>query len=295
VTVGGGNCTRGPGNDMSWFPERFGYTGGELPGSVLPDEPVGSEFAAGVVLERRQFLWAGGLALLGTPAAVVADGPPAGVPHSRTPTGPAEASPARTARRPESEIDDLRFEEFVRAVRPLAEELVVSTRPNEDAYLFRVAALLARLRPIPEPLFARPRNGLAVGQLHRALPVAVVQLRMEPYARLALHDHRNYSGILFGVEGQARVRNFEFVDPNAARPSGRSFEIRQTAACLVTPGRCSTLARARDNLHEVVAGRDGARLLDVFTMFTRDARSFELDFRDRPIDRDGGIYEASWK
>lgn len=263
---------------MSWFPERYGWARGELPEAILPDEPEGAEVAPGVIIERRRLLWAGAASFLG--AATIAR---------------AEDHPPKPTHNPRFVADGLGFEELLQAVRPLAKRLVGVHIPNEDAYLYQVASLLARLDTIPEPRLWKSNRGLAVDQSEHFHPVLVAQMRMEPGARIELHDHRDYNGILFGIEGQVRVRNFEFADALAEHGSRRAFRIRETAVCVLTKGRCSTLGRVRDNIHEVVAGKDGARLLDVFTFFTKSGRSVEMDFTDKPVKGETGVYEVSWK
>jgi hypothetical protein len=268
---------------MSWFPDRMGLSLAELPETNESDAPAGSELAPGVLVERRRFLLAGGAALLGVSTASAKDG-------GKT----ADAVPEK-ARSIASFAQALSFEEFVDQARPLAKPLVRAARPNEDAYLHQLASLLSRLRPLPEAAYRNWSRGMAFDPLYRFLPLVVVWMKLEPNAKIPLHDHRDYNGILFGAEGEARVRNFDFVDPARALGSSKPFQVRETASCVLTAGRCSTLSRRRDNLHEIVAGKEGARLMDVFTFFSRDGRSYDLDLSDKPLDGKPDVYEVSWK
>jgi hypothetical protein len=271
---------------MSWYPERMGWKVAPVPERVARDEPVGAEVAPRVVVERRHFLWlsaavAGGWALRPAPA-------PCRENERRAPPGKPQgpAAPPRPGALP--------FDDFVREAWPHARELVRTHDPNEETYLFYLASLLARMRP-PEGKFARGPRKIGYGLAYYHQPLRVLQLRFEPGASIPLHDHRDYNGILVGVEGEARVRNFEIFGREDRPPKGERFQIRETQRGILTPGRQSTLSRTRDNLHEVVAGPDGARLLDVFTFFSAEARSHDLEFRDKPGDAERRLYEAAWK
>ena len=63
---------------------------------------------------------------------------------------------------------------------------------------------------------------------------------------------------------------------------------------LILPGRFSTLGRTRENVHDLVAGPDGARVLDAFTYFKRGARSYFMQVDADPRDAEQRIYDASW-
>ena len=80
-----------------------------------------------------------------------------------------------------------------------------------------------------------------------------------------------------------------------AQDSGKSFEVRETRDDLILPGRISTLGRSRDNVHDLVAGKDGARVLDVFTFFSKRAGSRSLDVAEKPRDAEARVYEAAWR
>jgi hypothetical protein len=188
----------------------------------------------------------------------------------------------------------LDLNEFVRTVQPLADRLVAADRPDEEAYLRSVMSLLPRLCGLPEPRFRPVRPGLAVHPVYRFRPLLVVQLRLEPGASIVLHDHPGCNGVLCGVEGQVRVRTFEFENAEAARRSARTFRVRRTAERVLTRGTCSAVGRAKDPLHDLTAGPDGARLLDVFTLFHEHGRSSDIALRERPLGGDSAVFEAAW-
>ncbi|WP_169978510.1 cupin domain-containing protein [Tautonia rosea] len=192
----------------------------------------------------------------------------------------------------------LDFDGMVDRLRPLARRLVAEDDPDEETYLRAVAELLSRLDPIPEP-WSEPRfppgGDQAYGLSLWYPPLVVFEIVMKPGAVIELHDHRFYNGVLMAVEGRVQVRNFEIFDREDLPPMGEEFLIRQTASRALEPGQSASLSRTRDNLHEVRAGDREVRLLDVFTYFRPEARSFEIAFDDRPIDRDRGLYKVAWK
>ncbi len=91
------------------------------------------------------------------------------------------------------------------------------------------------------------------------------------------------------------MRSFEVVGADARPPKGKSFDIRETHDGLLFPGRASVLSRSRDNIHDVRAGKEGARLLDFFTFFNPAGQSVFLDVQEKPRDPEKRIFEATWK
>lgn len=187
----------------------------------------------------------------------------------------------------------LSFEQILEQLKPLSKQLIADKQPNEDAYLHTIAALLSRLSPVPETE-SSGRGRLKMKALAKYRPLVVYQIDMEPGAKIRLHDHRFYNGVLFGVEGAADVRNFDLYQRDDIPPKGEEFLIRETQRLELTKGRISTLSRRRDNIHEVVAGSKGARLLDVFTYFSGTAGSHYLHFDDKPTKDDPRLYPVMW-
>ena len=173
--------------------------------------------------------------------------------------------------------------------------LVASKAPNEDAYLYEVASILLRLETIPSPKFrGRGKTGFAGG--YRKSPLSVMQIRMEPGAKLPWHDHRNYNGVLFGVDGAIRVKNFEVEGKTARPPKGEDFTIRETSDLTLSAGRVSSLSRTRDNVHDLWAGEKGGRVLDVFTFFKgKGGGSTYMTVDEEPVDAKQRRYRARWR
>lgn len=258
---------------MSWFSEEHGSG---LP--VAVHEGSCEEVADGVVVERRSLLWLSA----GAVTALLA-----GVPRL-TAQGPVSDLP----RKPNA----LSFEEFLRQLYPMARRLVDSKGEDEEAYVMAVAAALTRLRdpkaPLREAMRAFRKRHAKTGE---RFPLMAVSMHLEPGKGFSHHDHLDYNGVIFGVDGEARIRNYDFVDEPPALDTTDVFRLRQTRDDLLLPGRISTLGRKRDNVHDLVAGKQGARVLDVFTFFSKRATSRYLDVEAKPRDADLRIYDATWR
>jgi hypothetical protein len=232
-----------------------------------------TEIAPGVFVARRLFLSAAALAafsFLLSPAKAVA------------------ASSARAA---------LNWDEFLAEAVPLAQRLLKESGSDFDYYLYRVAAVAVRLRGAPDaklyPLGAAP--GVSLAPSYKGPPFAAIQWRMEPGAVFPAHNHPNYSVCTVGLEGEARIRNYEVVGDAPAFPLKGSFRVRQTHDEIITAGRVNTLSPSRDNIHRFEAGRSGARGVDITTPHGPDVGFSFIEMGDKPADAGQRIYEAAWK
>lgn len=258
---------------MSWFETEAD--------AVLVDESPRESVAEGVILERRT--------LLRFSAATVA----AGLAAACSVPGGRKANPAAQAPTTGGALD---IAQFLEEMYPRAQEFVASGGEREESYLATVGELMARLLT---PTKADTRSAMKDlyglnGSDDRRFEVWVAMFEFEPGKGFSHHDHRDYNGVILGVEGEARVTNFDILGDNAVPPKAETFRIRQTRDDLILPGGCSTLGTVRDNVHEVVAGPSGAKVLDVFTYLTNDARSYSMNVDPTPVDVERGIFEASW-
>jgi hypothetical protein len=257
----------------------------EIARSPIAEHDEGEEIAPGVVIERRVILRVGIAAAL------------FGAFGCSTPGHDGGSKPLAGG-------DAIDVDEFVRRIRPEAIALVGSDRPDERAYLEAMSALLARMRP---PNTWNPMQvdaGWTMDTTAYFPPVVVFQIAMRPGAVIHLHDHRHYNGILLATEGSTRVRTFDMVhDDGSLRDvvagdipaRNTEFLLRRTSDVVLRPSTTSALSRDRDNVHHIEAGADGCRLIDVFTHFRADARSYEMHWDERPFDAARGLYKASWK
>ena len=256
---------------------------------AMADHEAGDEIAPGVTITRRRILQIGVAGAAGLMAAGIS--PAFG--RSREPTEGSEASGA------------ISLEKLVAELRPQARRLIGAERPDEAAYLSAVTALLARYRP-EDPWAMRPigDNGWSMNTAAWIPPVVVFDIKMRPGSKIHLHDHRHYNGVLMCTEGSVRCQNFDIVQPDGRTldvasgevPAvGEDFLIRRNKDTTLARGELSQLTRDRDNIHHVEAGPDGCTLVDLFTYFRREARSYELDWDERPLADRGDVYRVSWR
>jgi single-stranded DNA-binding protein len=118
-------------------------------------------------------------------------------------------------------------------------------------------------------------------------------MKFRPDAVIPIHDHQRYAGAVLLVEGEVRARNFDVVE--GSRESS-AVRVQETSDVLLLPGRFSTLATGRHNLHELRAGPQGARAIDVFTFFegAQGSRYLDLD-EDAPLDAARRVFAARWR
>ncbi len=147
-------------------------------------------------------------------------------------------------------------------------------------------------------------EGLTMNTSAYMPPLVVFDIHMRPGAKIHLHDHRHYNGVLLCTEGSVRCRNFDIVQPDGRSldiasgevPAvGEDFLIRQNKDAILDRGQHSTLSRDRDNIHHIEAGPDGCTLVDLFTYFRREARSYTLDWDEKPLHKGGDTYQVAWR
>ena len=208
-----------------------------------------------------------------------------------------EAEPAPDPEALATEEGLMEIEAFLDEFYPRARRIVQSGGEQEERYLMNTCALLTRLE-IPDPLTLR-EHMMGLREKHGRgrrdyFEVAVYQFMLKPGKGFSHHDHRDYNGVILGVEGELQARNYDILGGDPVPPKGQTFQIRQTRDDLILPGGFSTLSRTRDNVHEVIAGPDGARVIDAFTYFVPGARSYSMDVDSTPRDAERKIYDAAW-
>jgi hypothetical protein len=207
---------------------------------------------------------------------------------------------ARSANQNQSAID-LGWDDFLKQCVPVAEGLHRdSSRSGQEAYLYWMASMIARLRLKDLPRARLGRYGtldppVNFGVSFRGKPFFIVEWWLEPGAILPPHCHPNASVCTLGIEGEARIRNFETVGAAPDFSSKQTFQIRETHNEIMAPGRLNTLSSLRDNIHTFQAGKQGARGIDISTYHGPDVGFSFLDIGDKARDVERRIYEAAWK
>jgi hypothetical protein len=196
---------------------------------------------------------------------------------------------------------DIGWDEFLNQCVPVAEELHHdSSRSGQDAYLHWLASMVARLRLKEMPRAKLGRFGkleppVSFGVSFRGQPFFIVEWWLEPGATLPPHCHPNASVCTLGIEGEARIRNFEIAGEAPNFSSKETFRVRETHNEIIAPGRLNTLSALRDNIHTFQAGKQGARGIDISTYHGPDVGFSFLNIADKPRDSERWVYEAAWK
>jgi hypothetical protein len=184
------------------------------------------------------------------------------------------------------------WDRLLQATEPLAKKLVQSRSPDEEHYLRALSERVDR-QSAPRALF-RPGPAVSNAISFDRFPLMVVQFKLAPSAVIPFHDHPDYNSVLRVVSGRIRVHSFDAIRTGTVSPPIREFWVRETRDEILEAGQLSTLARTRDNIHAISAGPQGARYLDVFTLFRPGANSRYLDIAQRPVDAKRRIYQAKW-
>ena len=196
---------------------------------------------------------------------------------------------------------NLGWDEFLKQCVPIAEELHRdSSKSGQEAYLYWLASMIARLRLKELPRAKLGRFGtldppVNFGRSFRGKPFFIVEWWLEPGAILPPHCHPNASVCTLGIEGEARIRNFEIVGDAPDFSSKQTFQVRETHNEIIAPGRLNTLSALRDNIHTFQAGKQGARGIDISTYHGPDVGFSFLDISDKARDAERRVFEAAWK
>lgn len=195
----------------------------------------------------------------------------------------------------------LDWDSFVKQCVPVARELHKdSSAPGQEAYLHWLASMIARARVDEIPKAKLGRFGslqppVSFGVSYRGAPFFIVEWKLDPGAFLPPHCHPNASVCTVGLEGEARIRNFEINGQAPEFSSRQSFLVRETHNEVIGQGRINTLSAKRDNIHTFQAGPLGARGIDISTYHGPDVGFSFLDIEAKPRDVEARIFEAGWK
>ena len=194
---------------------------------------------------------------------------------------------------------ELDLDGFLAEAVPMAKDLVLDTsRAGQDRYLHSLAALAACLRGVPVPEMNEtskgktPRTFLGVNECDA--PFTILHWRLEPGARIGLHPHIYGNVVTVGLEGEARIENYEMVgarDWDTKDP----FTVRRTTDQVLLPGSINTLNLEYGYVHGFVAGPEGARGLDITTRIRPRRETPTLVVQPEPLDEKRALYEGRWK
>jgi hypothetical protein len=275
---------------MTWMTDEAGVT---PPMDKLTPDFGQAEIglAPDATITRRRLLWLSAL----TGAAIFGRAPQIAA------RGMSQIDSNKTTADKNQNTVDLGWDDFLKQCVPVAEELHRdSSKSGQEAYLHWLASMIARLRLKDLPRAKLGRYGtlnppVNFGRSFRGKPFFIVEWWLEPGAILPPHCHPNASVCTLGIEGEARIRNFEIVGGAPDFSSKQSFQVRETHNEIIAPGRLNTLSALRDNIHTFQAGNQGARGIDISTYHGPDVGFSFLDISDKARDAEQRTYEAAWK
>ena len=256
---------------------------------VLAEENQKSiEVSDGVIVERRRWLW---LPVIATAAMV--GGNSLAQEAAKKPEAAASSLPPPAGQ--------LEWSDFLKQSVPAAAELHRdASAQGQEAYLHLLAMMASRLKLATVPAtklgrFEQHEPALFFGPSHLGKPFFIIEWRMEPGAVLPPHCHPNASVCTLGIEGEARIRNFQLLGEAPEFTSRKPFRLRETHNEIIAPGRINTLSATRDNIHTFQAGKSGARGMDISTYHGPNIGFSFLELESKPADAELRIFEAAWK
>lgn len=202
----------------------------------------------------------------------------------------------------DSDVDaKLDWASFIKACEPIARELHKdASASGQEAYLHWLASTIMRARANEIPRAKMGRFGtlepaIRFGVFYRGHPFFIVEWQLEPGAFLPPHCHPNASVCTLGLEGEARIRNFEVVGEAPEFSSRQTFLVRETHNEIIAPGRINTLSSKRDNIHTFQAGKSGARGIDISTYHGPEVGFSFLDIAATPREPERRTFDAVWR
>ena len=240
----------------------------------LDPDSEASGSAGGVSVERRSFLGV-------CTAAVLAPG------HA--------ALPGRIEDDPHVSLEEF-LEDVLPVARALKQELDARPlRSLEDRYLHTLAAHAVRLADVPLPeLRPTPQGeGVEIGASWFGDPFVVLHWRMAPGSRIRTHAHTYGNVCTLGLEGRARVRNYETLE--ALEVTAEDVRVRLTMDQVLEPGAVNLVPLSHGFCHGFEAGPEGARGLDITTRLSERKPTPYLVLGEGTADQVGRTYAARWE
>lgn len=197
----------------------------------------------------------------------------------------------------------LSFQDFLKEANPLTASLIedISTA-GQDRYLHSLASVASRLHDIPDPVAWNDstqsfKPGTFIGFTPGGEKFTVLQWRMEPNTEIRLHRHDYGNVVTVGLNGEARVRNFEIVSTDKNYKPGGTIQVQKTVDQQLSRGKVNLVSLDKNYIHGFKAGPDGAHGIDITTRIKPKPEHGTpyLDVKDMPIDDVRQIYDAEWQ
>lgn len=203
--------------------------------------------------------------------------------------------------------DGLSFDEFLALANPLARDLIGdASAAGQDRYLGTLASLAGRLASVPEPARwndsgqGETPGSVTIGVNPGGETFTVLHWRLAPGARVRPHAHTYGNVVTLGLDGLARVQNYELAGDHRDVPdfeTGGAFTVQQTVDQVLVPGSINLVSLARNYIHGMQAGPDGARGLDITTRLLPrpEYGTPYLVIGERPIDPVARTFDGRWQ
>jgi len=209
-------------------------------------------------------------------------------------------SVGRAGVRAVEEEPQLSLEEFLEEVVPVAKRLVAGlaskpARAAEDRYLFTLASFACRLGAVeaPEMRATSQGSGAFIGASWVGDPFVVLHWRLEPGATIRTHAHTYGNVCTLGLEGAARVHNYETVEePDFA--SSEPVLLRRLRVQHLDVGGINLVPLSHGFCHGFEAGPEGARGLDITTRLAERTATPYLELEPKPVDAALGLHRGRW-
>jgi hypothetical protein len=132
--------------------------------------------------------------------------------------------------------------------------------------------------------------GTFIGSNGAPGPFVILHWKMDPGTEIRRHAHTYGNVVTLGLEGAARVENFEVAGERDYDAEGR-FRVKRTVVQWLTPGATNLVNLERNYIHGFQARGGGARGLDITSRIR--------DKQPTPYLRLGkqegeSLFEASW-
>ena len=197
---------------------------------------------------------------------------------------------------PAALLPELSLEEFLEEVVPVARSLKEDTSAvGQDRYLHTLASFAVRLGDVAAPEWRSSGQGenTFIGANWAGDPFVVLHWRMEPGSVIRPHAHTYGNVCTVGLEGRARIRNFETLGPPEFE-SRETVLLRETARQQLTAGRISLVSLQHGYVHGFEAGPEGARGLDITTRLHDRQPTPYLELEEEAVDAGGGVFRGRW-
>lgn len=190
--------------------------------------------------------------------------------------------------------DAFAFEDFLKEAVPIARQLVADTTiAGQDRYLLAIAAIAVRLADVTPPEMRPNGEGTTIGANPGGDPFTVLHWRMAPGSKIHPHPHVYGNVVTLGLEGEARVHNYEVIGTRDF-DSKESFRVRRTIDQWLTPGATNLVNLERNYVHGFTAGPQGARGLDITTILRAKRPSQRLELVGSPGASEPYDWDARW-